>query len=201
MTPSADRLSYLPWAVMMLLVGGHIRHPHHQPGHDGRDHIDRGVQRLRDQREAADGDADREFRRRHAGAGGQSRSRRRRILRCAWGDSWPLFNSPCRNLKAPIECAIATHLQQRIVANCSDSNCQTAGGPSLRTIAKQSRDTKEFQIRHRILAARYARVAASMPAPETRRAQATLKGGRRGKPGARCTRGLMCKNAHLQKRT
>ena len=56
-------------AVMMLLVGRLVGNPDHQPGDDGRDHVDRGVQGLRDQRERADRDADREFRRGHAGAG------------------------------------------------------------------------------------------------------------------------------------
>ena len=62
-------------AVMMFLVGGAVGHPHHQPGDDGRDHVDRGVQRLGDQRETADRDADHEFGRRHAGAG-ENRNRR-----------------------------------------------------------------------------------------------------------------------------
>ena len=62
-------------AVMMFVVGGQVRHPHHQPGDDGRDHVDRGVQGLRDQRERADRDADREFGRGHAGAG-ENRDRR-----------------------------------------------------------------------------------------------------------------------------
>ena len=56
-------------AVMMFLVGGAVGNPHHQPGDDGRDQIDRGVQRLGNQRETADGDADHEFGRGHAGAG------------------------------------------------------------------------------------------------------------------------------------
>ena len=56
-------------AVMMFLVGGPVGHPHHQPGDDGRDHVDGGVQRLRDQRQRADRNPDHEFRRRHAGAG------------------------------------------------------------------------------------------------------------------------------------
>ena len=38
-------------AVMMFLVRRPVRHPHHHPGHDGGDQIDRGVQRLRDQRQ------------------------------------------------------------------------------------------------------------------------------------------------------
>ncbi len=59
----------LAMAVMMLLVGGAVGNPHHHPGDDGRDHIDRRVQGLRDQRETADRDADDELRRCHAGAG------------------------------------------------------------------------------------------------------------------------------------
>ncbi|MEY9570555.1 hypothetical protein ABH978_006394 [Bradyrhizobium ottawaense] len=56
-------------AVMVLLVGRLVGHPHHSPGDDGRDQVDRGVQGLGDQRERADRDADRELGRRHAAAG------------------------------------------------------------------------------------------------------------------------------------
>ena len=62
-------------AVMMLFVGGAVGNPHHHPGDDGRDHVDRRVQGFGDQREAADGDADHEFGRGHAGAG-KNRDRR-----------------------------------------------------------------------------------------------------------------------------
>ncbi len=62
-------------AVMMLVVGRPVGNPHHQPGDDGRDQVDRGVQRFGDQRQTADGDADREFGRGHRGAG-EDRDRR-----------------------------------------------------------------------------------------------------------------------------
>ena len=62
-------------AVMMFLIGRRVGHPHDQPGDDGRDHVDGGVQGLGDQRERADRDADGEFRRSHAGAG-EDRDRR-----------------------------------------------------------------------------------------------------------------------------
>ena len=62
-------------AVMMLVVRRPVGNPHHQPGDDGGDHVDRGVQRFGDQRQTADGDADREFRRGHRGAG-EDRDRR-----------------------------------------------------------------------------------------------------------------------------
>ena len=62
-------------AVMMLLVGRLVGHPHHQPGDDGRDQVDRGVQGFGDQRQRADGDADHEFGRGHGGAG-ENRDRR-----------------------------------------------------------------------------------------------------------------------------
>ena len=42
-------------AVMMLLVRGAVGYPHHQPGDNGRDDVDRRVQRLGHQGEAADG--------------------------------------------------------------------------------------------------------------------------------------------------
>ena len=61
--------------VMMFLVRRAVGNPHHHPGDDSRDHIDRGVQRFGDQRETADGGADREFGRGHAGAG-KDRNRR-----------------------------------------------------------------------------------------------------------------------------
>ncbi len=38
-------------AVMMLVVRRPVGHPHHHPGDDGRDQIDRAVQRFGDQRE------------------------------------------------------------------------------------------------------------------------------------------------------
>ena len=59
----------LAMAVLMLLVGGQVGDPHHDPGDHGRGHVDRRVQGLGDQREAADGDANHEFRHRHPGAG------------------------------------------------------------------------------------------------------------------------------------
>ena len=106
-------------AVMMFVVGGQIRHPHHQPGDDGRDHVDRGVQGLRDQRERADRDADREFGRGHAGAG-EDRDR---------GDvgldgvglvmGGGLAGHRVRS-KLSVGGAIATHSQERSVANCSE---------------------------------------------------------------------------------
>ena len=69
MTTERRQALKLAVAVMMLFVRGSVGNPHHQPGDDGRDHVDRGVQGLGDQRETADGDADREFGRGHAGAG------------------------------------------------------------------------------------------------------------------------------------
>ena len=62
-------------AVMMFLVGRAVGNPHHHPGDDGRDQVDRRVQRFGDQRETADRDADHEFGRGHAGAG-KNRNRR-----------------------------------------------------------------------------------------------------------------------------
>ena len=75
MTNERRQALELAVAVMMFLVGRRVGHPHHQPGDDGRDHVDRGVQGLRDQRQRADRDADGEFRRGHAGAG-ENRDRR-----------------------------------------------------------------------------------------------------------------------------
>ena len=62
-------------AVVMFLVRGLAGNPHHQPGDDGRDQVDGRVQRLGDQCETADGNADHEFGRGHDGAG-QNRNRR-----------------------------------------------------------------------------------------------------------------------------
>ena len=56
-------------AVMMLLVRRLIGHPHHRPGDDGRDQVDRGVQGFGDQRQRADRDPDHELGRGHAAAG------------------------------------------------------------------------------------------------------------------------------------
>jgi hypothetical protein len=56
-------------AIMMFIVSRAIGNPHHNPGDHGCHEIDRTVQRFRDQREAADGDADRQFDHGHAGAG------------------------------------------------------------------------------------------------------------------------------------
>jgi hypothetical protein len=36
------------------------------------------------------------------------------------------------NIKAPIKCAIATHLQERFVANCSDSKSVSVAFPGCR---------------------------------------------------------------------
>ena len=80
-------------AVMMFLVRGTVGNPHHQPGDDGRDHVDRRVQRLGDQRQTADGDADREFGRRHAGAGEDRNRRDAGFDVVIGGDSWPGFSS------------------------------------------------------------------------------------------------------------
>ena len=106
-------------AVMMFLVGGPVGHPHHHPGDDGRDHVDRGVQRFRDQRETADGDADREFGRGHAGAG-EDRDRRDAGFDGVGGFAHGRgFSSPSCNIKAPIG-AQSQPLGPCIVANCSD---------------------------------------------------------------------------------
>ena len=59
----------LAMAIVMFVVCGAVGNPHHQPGDDGGDHVDRRVQRFGDQRETADCNADHEFSRRHAGAG------------------------------------------------------------------------------------------------------------------------------------
>src|SRR6516225_8692954 len=53
----------------MFLVGGEVGNPHHHPGHDGGDHVDRAVQRFGDQCERTDSDADDQFCHRHAGTG------------------------------------------------------------------------------------------------------------------------------------
>ncbi len=108
-------------AVMMLLVGRLVRHLHHHPGDHGGDQIDRRVQRLGDQREAADRDADHEFRGRHRGAG-QDRNRGDTGF---FGRSLAVHRGGLAadhvTSKDGLGYAIATHSQKRIVANCSDS--------------------------------------------------------------------------------
>ena len=102
-------------AVMMFIVGGAIGNPHHQPGDDGRNQIDRTVQGLGNQRETADGDTDHEFRSGHAGAG-NDRDRRDAGFGTVNGSGHGRgFSSPSCNIKAPIKCAIATHLQQQLL--------------------------------------------------------------------------------------
>ncbi len=116
-------------AVMMLLVRGSVGNPHHHPGDDGRDHVDRTVQGFGNQRQTADGDADHEFGRGHAGAG-EDRNRRDAgfdgVGMFAHGRS---FISPSVNIKAPISGAIASHLQERSVANCSELRAIDADCP------------------------------------------------------------------------
>ncbi len=65
---------HLAVAVVMLVVGGPVSRAHRDPCDDGRTEIDQRMERVRDQREGADGDADDEFRRRKATAG-QDRNR------------------------------------------------------------------------------------------------------------------------------
>ena len=79
--------------------------------------IDRRVQRLRDQRERADRNADREFRRRHAGAG-KNRDRGDGRFDGMTGAHGRRCSRAVCNIKADTEDAIATHSQKRFVANC-----------------------------------------------------------------------------------
>ena len=107
-------------AVMMFLVGGPVGNPHHHPGDDGGDHVDRRVQRLGDQGETADGDADRELGRGHAGAG-EDRDRRDAGFDGVGGFVHGLrFSSRSCNIKAPIGGATSRHWGHSTVANCSD---------------------------------------------------------------------------------
>src|SRR6476646_9833271 len=100
---------------MMLFVRRKVGHPHHQPGDDGRDHVDGGVQRLGNQRETADGNTDHEFGRGHAGAG-KNRDRRDPGFDSVIGRTHGRgFSSPSLIIKAPINCAIATQSQQRLL--------------------------------------------------------------------------------------
>ena len=87
-------------AVMVLVVGRLVGHPHHRPGDDGRDQVDRGVQRFGDQRQRADRDADHELGRRHAAAG-EDRDRRDRCL-VVLCRSWRGFSRASREHQATI---------------------------------------------------------------------------------------------------
>ncbi|MHC2724711.1 hypothetical protein ACVMGE_007198 [Bradyrhizobium diazoefficiens] len=84
-------------AVVMLVVGRLVGHPHHRPGDDGRDQVDRGVQGFRDQRERADRHADHELRRRHAAAGEDRDGRDRGLV--VLGGHGGGFSSPARDIK------------------------------------------------------------------------------------------------------
>ena len=99
-------------AVMMLRVGGAVGNPHHHPGHDGRDQVDRRVQGLGDQGQAADGDADRELGGGHGGAG-KDRDRGDAgfdgVNGLAHGRG---CSSPSGNIKAPSGGGGAVELQQ-----------------------------------------------------------------------------------------
>ena len=127
MTNERRQALELAVAVMMFLVGRLVGHPHHQPGDDGRDHVDRGVQGLRDQRQRADRDADREFGRGHAGAG-ENRDRGDVGLDGLGACHGRRFSRASVNIKAELERAIATHSQERFVANCSDLKRWAASG-------------------------------------------------------------------------
>ena len=93
-------------AVMMFLVGGPVGNPHHQPGDDGRDHIDRAVQRLGDQRETADGNADHELGGSHPGAGKDGNRRDAGFVVVNVMTHGRGFSSPAINIKAPIGSAM-----------------------------------------------------------------------------------------------
>src|SRR6266702_3893046 len=87
----------LAMAVMVLVVGRLVRHPHDGPGDDGRDQVDRGVQGFGDQRERADRDPDRELGRGHAAAGeDRDRCDRGFVVLGAHGGG---FSSPRVNIK------------------------------------------------------------------------------------------------------
>ena len=62
----AERRDVLELSVAIGVrgVGRPVRHPHRHPGHAGREEIDAGMQRVGDQREAADGQPDDKLRRR-----------------------------------------------------------------------------------------------------------------------------------------
>ena len=107
-------------AVMMLVVRGPVGNPHHQPGDDGRDHVDRGVQRLGDQRETADGDADHELRRGHAGAGEDRDRRDRGFFAVGMGCHGRRFSSPSVNIKRRSQAQSPLTCRKRFVANCSE---------------------------------------------------------------------------------
>ena len=113
-------------AVMMLLVRGAVGHLYHEPSDDGRNHVDRRVQRLGHQGEAADRYANHEFGRGHAGAG-KNRNRRDAgfdgVIGRAHGRG---FSSPSTNIKAPIKCVIATRLLQRLLRIVPTKNCPCA---------------------------------------------------------------------------
>ena len=107
-------------AVMMFLVRGAVGNPHHQPGDDGRDHVDRGVQRLGDQRETADGDADHEFGRGHAGAGENRDRGDCGFFAGSMGCHARRFSSPSVNIKRRSQAQSPLICRKRFVANCSE---------------------------------------------------------------------------------
>ena len=93
-------------SVMMFLVGGPVGNTDHQPGDNGGDHIYRAVQRLGDQRQAADSNADHKLGGSHPGARKDGNRRYAGFVVMNVIAHGCGFSSPAINIKAPIGSAM-----------------------------------------------------------------------------------------------
>lgn len=115
-------------AVMVLGVGRLVGSANHEPGDDGGDHVGgAAVQRLRDQRDAADGDADGELGRRQAGAGHD------RARMPPWLDDCADGSSSGAGRYDPVASVNAS------IARCTSSSQAQEAAHSVRTILPKRR--------------------------------------------------------------
>src|SRR5437660_1311084 len=107
----------------------------------------------------------------------------------------------CVGLKPTVGCAIATHLQERFVANCSDLKGLSLRAKQSILVARMSAATSGAVLKRPRMSLRSSGLRSSIPhsrganAPELCKIIRPTAKRAQGMPGACCTRGLVCNSA------